>query len=84
VDQGDTLKVVEGYLSEGSPNTLEVTVLFKKPWAKSDPDYYLEVVDGWVVFPFELSEVNRLGVANGDVSPASAQTLCMASRPPNI
>jgi hypothetical protein len=78
------MKVVEGCLSEGSPNTLEVAVLFKKPWAKSDPDYYLEVVDRWVVFPFELSEVNRLGIANGDVSPADAQALYMASRPPNV
>jgi uncharacterized protein len=84
VDQGDTMKVVEEYLSGQNPKLLEVAVLFKKPWTKFEPDYYLEVVDRWVVFPFELSEVNRLRVANGDVPPANAPALYVASRPPNV
>jgi uncharacterized protein len=67
VDQGDTMEVVREYLLERGPKRLEVAVLFKKPWTKFEPDFYLEVVDRWVVFPFELSEVNRLRVANGEV-----------------
>ena len=84
VDQGDTMKVVAEYLSERSPNLLEVAVLFKKPWTKFEPDYYLEVVDRWVVFPFEQNEVNRLRIENGDASHADAQALYMASPPPNV
>jgi hypoxanthine phosphoribosyltransferase len=84
VDQGDTMRVVAEYLSERSPNLLEVAVLFKKPWTKFDPHYYLEVVDRWVVFPFERSEVNRLRIANGDVSGADTQAPYMASLPPNV
>jgi len=66
VDHGDTMNVVREYLLGQGPELLEVAVLFKKPWSGVEPDYYLEVVDRWVVFPFELSEVNRLRVANGD------------------
>ena len=65
VDQGDTIKTLKQYLDEHRPKVLETAVLFKKPWSKIDPEYYLEVVDRWVVFPFELFEVNRLRVADG-------------------
>jgi uncharacterized protein len=60
VDQGDTLETVRRHLGEHKPKLLEAAVLFKKPWSRVEPDYYLEVTDRWVVFPFELSEVNRL------------------------
>lgn len=60
VDHGVTLEMVKGYLNEMGPKVLETAVLFKKPWSRAEPDYYLEVVDKWVVFPFELTEINRL------------------------
>ena len=66
VDQGDTMETVKKYLNEQNPRHLEAAVLFKKPWSKIEPDYYLEVVDKWVVFPFELFEVNRLRGRNGE------------------
>ena len=72
VDQGETMKVVKDFLARKGPKLLEVAVLFKKPWTNFEPDYHLEVVDRWVVFPFELSEVNRLRVANGEVPPLRA------------
>jgi hypoxanthine phosphoribosyltransferase len=64
VDQGDTMETVKQHLGDHQPKLLETAVLFKKPWSKVEPDYYLEVVDRWVVFPFELSEVNRLRVTS--------------------
>ena len=67
VDHGVTMEMVRKYLSDQQPNLLQTAVLFKKPWSKFEPDYYLEVVDKWVVFPFELTEVNRLRAARGDV-----------------
>ncbi len=66
VDQGETMSMLKRFLSEQGPKLLETAVLFKKPWSKTEPDYYLEVVDKWVVFPFELSEVNRMRKANGE------------------
>ncbi len=67
VDQGETMSMLKGFLTEQGPKVLETAVLFKKPWSKTEPDYYLEVVEKWVVFPFELSEVNRLRKAKGEL-----------------
>jgi len=63
VDQGDTMAFVKGYLAEQNPASLTTAVLFKKPWSKTEPDYFLESVSEWIVFPFELGEVNRQRVA---------------------
>ena len=59
VDQGDTMIFMKRYLDEQKPRTLETAVMFKKPWSRVEPDYYLESVSEWVVFPFELGEVGR-------------------------
>ena len=60
VDQGDTLAFITDHLRSQGPKSLRTAVLFKKPWSKTEPDYYLETVDKWIVFPFEVSEVERL------------------------
>jgi hypoxanthine phosphoribosyltransferase len=73
VDQGNTLETVNQYLNGQNPRLLETAVLFKKPWSKIEPDYYLEVVDRWVVFPYELSEVNRLRGASGEAPEGARQ-----------
>ena len=59
VDQGDTMAFMKRYLDGQKPRTLETAVMFKKPWSRVEPDYYLESVSEWVVFPFELGEVGR-------------------------
>jgi hypoxanthine phosphoribosyltransferase len=56
VDQGDTLAFLTKYLSDQRPKSLRTGVMFKKPWSKTEPDYFLETVSEWVVFPFELGE----------------------------
>lgn len=65
VDQGDTMEMVRGYLSKQRPKVLKTAVLFKKPWSRFEPDYFLESPDKWIVFPFELHEVERLRSAGG-------------------
>jgi len=67
VDQGDTMATVSKYLRDQGPAMLKTAVLFKKPWSTTDPDYFLEVVDKWIVFPWEHGEVNRLRVARGEL-----------------
>ena len=59
VDQGDTIVFLKKYLEDQRPRSLETAVMFKKPWSRTDPDYFLEVVSEWIVFPFELGEVGR-------------------------
>jgi len=75
VDQGDTIAFLRKYLLDMKPRLLETAVLFKKPWSKAEPDYYLEEVSEWIVFPFELGEVSRLRgttEAHGEKGPRSA------------
>ena len=59
VDQGDTMEFMERYLNDQKPKSLETAVMFRKPWSRVEPDYYLESLSEWVVFPFELGEVGR-------------------------
>jgi len=63
VDQGDTLASMKKYLGDQKPRILDTAVMFKKPWSKTEPDYFLESVTEWVVFPFELGEAGRLRAA---------------------
>ena len=59
VDQGDTLSFMKEFLLDQGPKSLETAVMFRKPWSRTEPDYYLESVSEWVVFPFELGEEGR-------------------------
>jgi uncharacterized protein len=59
VDQGDTMAFMKKYLMDQKPKSLDTAVMFKKPWSKAEPDFFLETVSEWIVFPFELGEVGR-------------------------
>lgn len=59
VDQGDTMMSVLKFLAEGRPRSVTTAVLFKKPWSKFHPDFFLEEVKEWIVFPLERAEVAR-------------------------
>ncbi len=59
VDHGATMETVRRHLDKMAPALIETAVLLKKPWSRLEPDYYLEVSEKWIVFPFELSEVER-------------------------
>ncbi len=59
VDQGDTMAFVRSHLEGQKPAALGTATLFKKPWSKTEPDYFLETVSEWIVFPFEIGEVGR-------------------------
>lgn len=63
IDEGDTMSTVLAYLEPRKPKSLNTAVLFKKPWSKHEPDYFLEVLDEWVVFPWEHAEVKRLAAS---------------------
>jgi len=66
VDQGDTMRGVMRILREKGAKEVKTAVLFKKPWSKTDPDFFLEKTEDWIVFPFELREVNKLRKERGE------------------
>jgi hypoxanthine phosphoribosyltransferase len=57
VDEGETMNTVIKYIKDNySPRKIYTAVLFIKPWSSFKPDFYLDVLDEWVVFPWELKE----------------------------
>lgn len=58
-DTGETLLFADTYLrniATGAPASMKTATLFLKPASKVTPDFWLEEVTQWVIFPFELRE----------------------------
>jgi len=55
-DTGKTFVRGTKYLKELGANSIITASLFTKPWTKYTPDYFVEEVDEWVVFPFDMKE----------------------------
>ena len=56
VDHGITMNTLIAYLKTKHPKSITTAVLFKKPWSKFTPDFYLKTVDTWVVFPWNTKK----------------------------
>lgn len=57
VDEGETLSTLINYLREKyNPVRLKTAVLYRKPWSKILPDYFVGTTDAWVIFPWEHGE----------------------------
>jgi hypoxanthine phosphoribosyltransferase len=50
IDTGDTIRAVKRRIKR---TNIGVAVIFKKPWSRVQPDYYVAQTDRWVVFPWE-------------------------------
>lgn len=59
VDGGATMESISEYLMTEKPRSIKTAVLFTKPWSSFSPDFFLKVVDSWIVFPYERGEVRR-------------------------
>lgn len=56
-DKGITLKTVVDYITNIlSPDEVKVATLHYKPWSVFKPDYYIEEVKEWIVYPWEYVE----------------------------
>jgi len=62
VDSGRTIQLVIDTLSSHAPRQIKTLVLFLKPWSTYTPDYYYEVANEWIVFPWEICESKKEGV----------------------
>ncbi|ADV64540.1 phosphoribosyltransferase [Desulfurococcus mucosus] len=61
-DSGRTLQVVADVLSRFKYMDLRFATLYVKPWSTIMPDYYGEIVEEWIVFPWEICEATGEGV----------------------
>jgi len=59
-DDGGTLKgVVEFEILPRNPLEVKTATLHMKPWCRFKPDYYVEITDAWIIYPWERHEVVR-------------------------
>ena len=61
--QGDVLivdELVDHFSKLSGVTSLTTACLVKKPHAEYSPDYFVEEVDAWVVFPFQKKEFENL------------------------
>lgn len=60
-DSGETLKtILEQLIIPKNPRELRTATLHIKPWSIFKPDYYVKVVDAWIVYPWEKYEMIKL------------------------
>lgn len=76
-DTGITLKAVVDYIrGKLKPAEMKVATLHYKPWSAIKPDYYLEEVTEWIVYPWEYIEsINSISkkLENGDLTGEDAE-----------
>ena len=59
-DSGGTLKeIVEREVAPKNPLETRTATLHIKPWSTFKPDYYVDVTDAWIVYPWEKHEIMR-------------------------
>ena len=59
-DTGLTIKAVAEYIKENKKaGELKIATLHYKPWSVIKPDYYIEEVTEWIVYPWEYIESLR-------------------------
>lgn len=56
-DTGRTLQLAIETVNLYGPKTLRSATLYLKPRSIITPDYYGEVTDAWIIFPWEIREV---------------------------
>lgn len=64
-DTGDTLKTVVEYLKGAGAARVTTCTLYVKPWCAYRPDYHVETVEDWIVFPYEYTETVRALLGEG-------------------
>lgn len=58
-DTGLTLQVALDIVSHHAPKSVKTATLYIKPWTRLVPDYYAELTDKWLVFPWNIWEYRR-------------------------
>ena len=58
-DTGESILCALKHLKERGAKEVKVAVVHKKPWSKVEPDYYVELVDAWIIYPHEYRETIR-------------------------
>lgn len=55
-DTGDTFKLIVKHLKKYRTKKIYTVAPYIKPKTKFIPDFYVEKIDAWVIFPYEIRE----------------------------
>lgn len=55
-DSGHSLMAVKKYTEDMGAAVVKLATLHHKPWSEFEPDYYAEMVDKWILYPWEPNE----------------------------
>lgn len=55
-DTGESLLVAIDHIKESGASDVRVASLYRKPWSKCNPDYWILETDKWIIFPWERRE----------------------------
>jgi hypoxanthine phosphoribosyltransferase len=58
-DTGKSLAVAKRYLEGKKPAEIKIATIHKKPESIVEPDYYVRTTSAWIVYPWEVHEVER-------------------------
>ncbi len=79
VDSGSTLSLAKRHVEGLEPRVVKTAAPYVKPWSRVRPDYYVAVVDKWVVFPYEaretLESIVRLAAGAGEALAADLSAI---------
>ncbi|MCQ5337203.1 MAG: phosphoribosyltransferase [Candidatus Methanomethylicia archaeon] len=56
VDSGESMNLAKQYIVSMGAKDVKIATIHMKPWSKITPDYYVEIVDAWIIYPWEIRE----------------------------
>ncbi|MDH5807354.1 MAG: phosphoribosyltransferase [Candidatus Methanomethylicaceae archaeon] len=55
-DTGESLLLAKNHVDSMGAKEIKLATLHMKPWSKIAPDFYVELTDAWIIYPWEFRE----------------------------
>jgi hypoxanthine phosphoribosyltransferase len=55
-DSGESLIYAKKYVEQLYPSEIKIATLHYKPWSKLEPDFFADIVNDWILYPWETRE----------------------------
>lgn len=55
-DTGESLLLAKSHVDSMGAKEVKLATLHMKPWSKVAPDFYVELTDAWIIYPWEFRE----------------------------
>ncbi|MEM1753785.1 MAG: hypothetical protein QXW21_05900, partial [Candidatus Methanomethylicaceae archaeon] len=53
---GESLLLAKNHVDSMGAKEIKLATLHMKPWSKIAPDFYVELTDAWIIYPWEFRE----------------------------